>query len=87
MNQRGNRTPPSAASATVITIGSVIRPRKALGNPSRFACQVDPTVVHEIFELMSQDSTTSGFSAIAIASMDSTREATSPRIEDTSISM
>ena len=34
MNHRGNRTPPRLATAIVITTGSAMRPRKALGNPN-----------------------------------------------------
>src|SRR5664280_1369179 len=87
MKLRGKITPHSDAIATVTTIGSAIRPRKAFGNPSRLACQVRATAVHEICALMLQDSWAYGFLAIRIASTLNTSDAVNDSRDEMSISM
>ena len=86
MNGRGNTTPVRHAIAIVMTTGSAMRPRNALGNPSSEACHDRPTVEHEMCLLKLHDSSAAGFLARAIASIESTSEAVSDRIDEMSIS-
>jgi hypothetical protein len=74
MNQRGNRTPPIAATEIVMTTHSKAIPRNAFGNPSSCACHVLATVEHEMTEDRSQPNEASGSAARCHASIDSTNE-------------
>src|ERR1700733_6298843 len=85
MNQRGNFTPPRAATATVITTGSVTRPKKALGKPSSDDCHDLATVPQLITALMLHPRFAWGFLASVMASTDSTNDATRLAAEATSI--
>ena len=73
--------------ARVMTTGSAMRPRNALGKPSSEACHDSPTVEQEMCLVKLHDNSAAGFLASAIASTESTREAESDRIDETSISM
>jgi len=68
-----------------MTAASNIRPRNALGKPSNEACQEVPTVPQLITALMLHPRSALGFAARAIASMDSTNEATRLATEAISI--
>ena len=68
MNQRGNRTPEREATAMVITTGSAIMPRKALGKPNTLACQLAPTRAQSRTALMEHASSALGSAASRIAS-------------------
>ena len=85
MNQRGKRTPPRLATAIVITTGSVMRPRNALGKPSTEACQEPATVPQLMTALMLQPRSAFGFSASWSASTARTKEATRLAADATSI--
>src|SRR5690348_17064871 len=75
MNPRGKRTPHRPATAMVITTGSAIRPRKALGKPNTWACHDVATVPQLTTELRLQDSAAPGSAARRTASTDSTNAA------------
>ena len=62
----------------VISTGWVTSPRNALGNPSRLACQLSPTVAQEIVEEMLHERSAKGSSASFTASMDSCSAASRP---------
>ena len=81
----GNLTPTKPATARVITTGSQMRPRKALGNPRRLDCQETPTFPQEMTAFILQARLELGFLASAIASMERTREAVRLAMDDTSI--
>src|SRR4051812_6251048 len=87
MNQRLNLTPDRAATAMVMTTGSAISPRKALGKPNTDACHEEATVPQLRTALMSQPRSALGFSASVIASTASTNEATRLVMDDTSITI
>src|SRR5665648_951072 len=72
MNHRGNRTPPSDATAIAITTGSAISPRNALGNPNRWACHASATVPQLIVALMSQVKLASGSAASLTCDINAT---------------
>ena len=85
INHRGNLAPPRAETASVMTTGSQISPRKELGNPRRFDCHETPTFPQEMTELMLQLKEEFGFLANLIASMERTSEAEMDINEETSI--
>lgn len=74
-NPRGNRTPARPATAMVMTTGSAISPRNALGNPNTEACQEAPTVPQLMAVLMLQDRSAWGSLARVTASTERTKDA------------
>ena len=78
MYQRGNRTPPAIATATVITTASAAMPRNAFGKPNSCACQLLATVPQLMTELKSHAKVAFVSAASARASMDSTNDASRP---------
>jgi len=85
MNVFGKWTPTSPATAKVMTTGSQMRPRNALGKPSKLDCHETATFPQEMMALILQASFESGFFASSIASIERTRDAVMLAIEETSI--
>ena len=75
INHFGKRTRPRPASATVITTGSQMSPRKAFGKPNKLDCQEIPTLPQDTTALRLQESGALTFFARAIASIERTSEA------------
>lgn len=85
MKVLGKCTPTSPATAKVMTTGSQMSPRNALGKPSKLDCQETATFPQEMTALMLHANLEFGFLASSIASIERTRDAVILAIEDTSI--
>ena len=84
-NFLGKTTPKIPAIAIVNITGSNIKPRKALGKPSKFDCQLTPTLPQLMIAFILQLKEAEESLANLIASTAKTNEAPKLKSEDMSI--